>query len=53
MEVDASPGKQSNKKAKKFLSKEQETYKGGWEDTAWKKKTANQEITTKRGVQLG
>lgn len=48
MEVDATPGKQSKKNAhKKSLSKEQETYKGGWEDLAWekkKKKTANQTV---------
>lgn len=51
MEVDATPGKQSKKNAhKKSLSKEQETYKGGWEDLAWekKKKTANQTSTTER-----
>lgn len=42
MEVDATPGKQSKKNAhKKSLSKEQETYKGGWEDLAWEKKKKN------------
>lgn len=44
MEVDATPGKQSKKNAhKKSLSKEQETYKGGWEDLAWEKKKKKQQ----------